>query len=338
MEIKTNYPLKSLNTFNLNVDGKYFIEVASSDEIAPAYNFAKDKELPLLVLGGGSNLLFRDDFQGLILKVNIKGIKIIDQSGEYVIVKVGAGEVWDDFVDYCVKNGFGGIENLSIIPGSVGASPVQNIGAYGVEMKDYFKELEYYNFETGEIKTYQNQDCRFDYRSSIFKNTLKGKGVVTSVTFKLLLKPNLKTTYGTIQQQLDKMEVEEFTLKTLREAIIQIRRSKLPEPDEIGNAGSFFKNPIISSERYQAISMKYPDLVAYPQNDGSVKLAAGWLIDQAGWKGYREGDAGVHDKQALVLVNYGNASGSEIFNLSEKIRKSVIDNFGVELEREVNVV
>ena len=230
------------------------------------------------------------------------------------------------------------MENLSLIPGNVGASPIQNIGAYGVELKDHFHELEFYDFATGEIRNFNNSDCCFGYRDSIFKNELKEKGVVLSVIFKLDKFPKFKTGYGAIKEELDRMEVIKLTAKNIRNAVINIRRSKLPDPDEIGNAGSFFKNPVVTNQKYNELLAKFPNLAFYKQNDGSYKLAAGWLIDQCGWKGYRKGDAGVHKNQALVLVNYGKASGTEIVKLSEEMMYSVNEKFGVGLEREVNVV
>ncbi len=338
MEIQTNYSLLSLNTFGIKVDGKYYTEVASVGEIAAAMKFAKEKQLPVLVLGGGSNVLFKNRFRGLVLKIDFQGISVLEKNEDEVIIKAGAGENWDAFVEYCVENNFNGLENLSLIPGNIGASPVQNIGAYGVEMKDYFKELEFYSFESGELTVFSEKDCDFGYRSSIFKNQLKGKGIVTSVTFKLSLKPSFNTGYGAINAELKKMNVKELSLDSMRKAVIQIRESKLPDPEIIGNAGSFFKNPVVSEGKFADLKKEHGDLVAYAQDNGTFKLAAGWLIDRAGWKGYRENDAGVHSKQALVLVNHGNASGKDIFDLSEKIKSSVFEKFGVELDREVNVI
>ena len=338
MEILANYPLKSLNTFNIKVDGKYYTEVASEEEITEAMQFIEKQQLSLLVLGGGSNVLFTRDFPGLVMRINLRGIDLVSETAEEVLVRGGSGENWDDFVGYCVGKGYGGLENLSLIPGSVGASPVQNIGAYGVEMKDLFESLDFLDFQSGHVRTFNNADCRFGYRNSIFKHELKGKGIVLSVTFRLSKKPAYETGYGSIREELDKMGVTELSIGALREAVIRIRRSKLPDPDEIGNAGSFFKNPTIEAGQFEQLSKEFPGLVSFPQPGNRFKLAAGWLIDQCGWKGYREGDAGVHARQALVLVNHGSASGAAIFRLSEKIRESVMQRFGVGLEREVYVL
>ena len=337
MEIFHNYPLKSLNTFGIDVDAQYFTEVASIEELTQAYEFIKSENIPFLILGGGSNILFMKDFKGLILKINLKGIDIVSEKENEVIVKAGAGENWDELVDFCINKSYGGLENLSLIPGCVGASPVQNIGAYGVEMKDFFVSLDFYDFSSQKIKMFKKADCQFDYRNSIFKNELKGNGVVTSVTFQLDKSPQLKLDYGSIREELNSMSVSQPTIKSVRDAVIRIRQSKLPDPAEIGNAGSFFKNPVVSSEKHHQLKTDFPNLVSFNQKDGSYKLAAGWLIDQNGWKGKRFGDAGVHKNQALVLVNYGKATGKEIFELSENIVESVQSKFGVLLEMEVNV-
>lgn len=338
MEIKTEYPLKTLNTFNIKVDAKYFMEVASPADIRQGVDFAKTQNIPLLVLGGGSNLLFTKNFDGLVMKVNVNGVKIVREDEDFVFVKVGAGEIWDDFVAYCVENNMAGLENLSLIPGNVGASPVQNIGAYGVEMKDLFESLEYFEFETGKTINFTNSECQFGYRNSIFKKKKKGKGLVLSVTFKLRKIPEFKTAYGAIREELTRLGVDKPTLKAMRNAVINIRNSKLPDPEEIGNAGSFFKNPTVPAEIHNLLAGEHPGLVSYPQAKNAYKLAAGWLIDQCGWKGYRKGDAGVHENQALVLVNYNNATGREIYELSQNIKESVMNTFHVELEREVNVI
>jgi len=338
VEIKNNYPLKSLNTFNINVDGKYYTEVASVDDIREAVGFANERNLPVLLLGGGSNILFMDNFSGLVVKVNIGGKEVIKETNDHIFVKAGAGENWDEFVKYCVDRGFAGIENLSLIPGNVGASPIQNIGAYGVELKDHFDSLEYYHFEQDKIITFRSEDCQFGYRNSIFKNELKGKGVILSVTLRLDKEPSIRAEYGSIKDELASLKVTDYTIAAIRQAVINIRQSKLPDPAVLGNAGSFFKNPEVSREKFEALKRDFPGIVGYPVENGNVKLAAGWLIDQCGWKGYREGEAGIHKNQALVIVNHGNAKGKEIFNLSEKVLQSVADKFGVELVREVNVV
>jgi len=338
MEIKENYNIQHLNSFDIKVDAKYFTKVASILKLQEAIGFSEQYNLSVLILGGGSNLLFTQDFQGLVVKINLKGISLRKEDENHFYVKACAGENWDDFVKFCCDSGYYGLENLSLIPGNVGASPIQNIGAYGVELKDHFYELEFYDFATRKIRNYNNSDCNFGYRNSIFKNELKQKGVVLSVTFKLDKIPKFKTGYGAIKEELDRMEIIKLTVKDIRNAVINIRRSKLPDPEEIGNAGSFFKNPVVSNEKHSELSKRFSELVSFKQQNGTYKLAAGWLIDQCGWKGYRKGDAGVHKNQALVLVNYGKTSGNEIVKLSKEIMHSVNQKFGVELEREVNVV
>ncbi len=338
MKIMENYSLKSLNTFGLKVDAKYFAVVASLDEIKQAGKFADKKAVSLMVLGGGSNVLFRGDFPGLIVRNNLKGISVIDETDDFVFVKVMGGEVWDDFVSFCVGNGWGGVENLSLIPGSVGAVPIQNIGAYGVELKDNFFELEAWFWKTSEMKIFSKNECEFEYRSSIFKKKLKGDVIITSVTFRLNKKPKFKTDYGAIKNELKNINNGKISVNNVRNAIINIRRSKLPDPADLGNAGSFFKNPVVSLVKLSELKTEYPEIVSYQQVDGNYKLAAGWLIDKCGWKGKRVGDSGVHTEQALVLVNYGNATGNEILNLAKEIQKSVFEKFGVILEKEVNVV
>lgn len=327
-----------MNTFNIRVDAKYFTEVASIQEMQEGIAYAKHRNMHTLILGGGSNLLFTKDFNGVVLKINLKGTKLINEDDKHFYVKVYAGENWDNFVNYCCEVGYDGLENLSLIPGNVGASPIQNIGAYGVELKDHFYELEFYNFDSKEVRIIKKSDCNFGYRDSIFKNELKNKGVVLSVTFKLDKSPTFNTNYGAIHEELERMGVNDVSAKDIRNAVINIRRNKLPDPEEIGNAGSFFKNPVVTFEKYKELLEKSPNLVSFKQADGTYKLAAGWLIDQCGWKGYRNGDAGVHAKQALVLVNYGNAKGSDILALANEVSDSVYSRFGVELEKEVNII
>ena len=338
MEIKEHYNIQSLNTFGIRIDAKYFAAVASIKEIQLALSFASKMMVPILILGGGSNLLFTKDFNGLILKINLKGISLLKEDDQHFYVKACAGENWDDFVNYCCESGYDGLENLSLIPGNVGASPIQNIGAYGVELKDHFYELEFYDFNSQEVKIIKKEACEFGYRNSVFKNKLKQKGVVLSVTFKLDKNSTYNTDYGAINDELDNMGVKDCTAMDIRNAVIKIRRSKLPDPEEIGNAGSFFKNPVVTYEKYKKLLEKFQNLVFFKQNDGTYKLAAGWLIDQCGWKGYRNGDAGVHAKQALVLVNYGDANGAQILSLANEVSNSVFAKFGVELEKEVNII
>lgn len=338
MEFLQNIPLKVFNTFGIEVDAQWFVRVASAEELKEAIAFAQEHKLQVFILGGGSNVLFTADFNGLIIHMKFSGIKIEEQTAEHVIIKAGAGVIWDDLVAWTVNHNFGGLENLSLIPGSVGAGPVQNIGAYGVELKDNFHSLEFIHFETGQIQEFNREQCKFDYRNSIFKQELKGKGAVISVSFKLDKNPEINTSYGTIQDELNKSGTIIPGIAQVRNAVIEIRKSKLPDPAVIGNAGSFFKNPVIEKSQFENLIRQYPKIVAFHQDDERVKLAAGWLIDQCGWRGYRKGDAGVHDKQALVLVNFGKAKGKDILELSEKIQVSIYDRFGVTLEREVNVL
>lgn len=278
------------------------------------------------------------DFPGLVLQNNIKGIENIDESAEHAFIKVGAGEVWHKFVRHVIKCGLGGVENLSLIPGFVGASPIQNIGAYGVELKDVFHELEAVDLQGGNVKVFSHEECRFGYRDSIFKQEAKNKYVITSVTFRLDKIHKLNTTYGAIEEELKSMGISKPTINDVSNAVINIRRSKLPDPAEFGNAGSFFKNPEIPLEDYNVLKKAYPDLVAYKTGENKMKLAAGWLIEQCGWKGKIVGNVGMHRKQALVLVNYGNAGGEELISHARKVQKSIEDKFGVLLEMEVNII
>ncbi len=335
---RENYSIKSLNTFGIKVDAKYFAEVASLQDIIDINHFIREKQVPYLALGGGSNILFTKDFEGLVIKIDLKGIELVSEDSVHYYVKAMAGENWDDFVKYCVERNYAGLENLSLIPGNVGASPIQNIGAYGVEMKDIFHELKMFDLHIGRTTVMKTDNCRFEYRNSIFKNELKGKAFILSVTFRLDKNPVFRTEYGAIREELNKMGVRELSIQNIRNAVINIRRSKLPDPKEIGNAGSFFKNPTVSAKVHDELKNRFPQIVSFPQPDGKYKLAAGWLIEQCGWKGKRLGDAGVHQKQALVIVNYGNASGKKILELAAEIKKSVSDRFGVEIETEVNIV
>ncbi len=299
---------------------------------------------PLLILGGGSNLLLTKNFDGLVLKNDIRGITELHEDNEYVYIKAGAGENWHQFVLYCIVRNWAGLENLSLIPGNVGASPMQNIGAYGVEVEDLFWDLEAFHIREKKVVTFTNNDCRFGYRESVFKHQFKGQFVILNVTFRLRKRPRYNTSYGAIEQELEKMGIKELSIKAISDAVIRIRTSKLPDPKVTGNAGSFFKNPSVSKAQYEQLHNRFPELVAYPNADGSYKLAAGWLIEHTGpvagisWKGFRRGDAGCHERQALVLVNYGKAKGEDIYQLSEDILQSVKAVFGVELEREVNII
>ncbi len=338
MTIKESVELQQYNTFGLSATAQTFVELKSVEE---AHLFFREQKLnDFLILGGGSNILLTKNYEGTVIKNEIKGIDILEDSAEEIRLKVGAGENWHDFVLYCVNKNYAGIENLSLIPGNVGAAPIQNIGAYGVEVKDVINSVEVIEIATAQSHSFSNKECQFGYRTSIFKNIHKGKYFITSVNFTLRKTPNFKTAYGAIQNQLKTNGIEEkdLSIKAISEAVIQIRQSKLPDPKELGNSGSFFKNPVVSIEKKDVLLAKFPNMPFYPLADNKAKLAAGWLIEQAGWKGYRSGDAGVHKNQALVLVNYGHASGQEIYALSENILNSIREKFNVELEREVNVI
>ena len=334
--ISPNKSLKPFNTFGIDANSEGFATFSSVDELRSVIEECKDSEL--LILGGGSNLLFTKDFEGVVLKNEIKGIEIIHEDDAGVLIKAGSGEVWHEFVLACIDKGLGGIENLSLIPGSVGASPMQNIGAYGVEIKDVFHELEAFHIESGEVHTFSKEQCQFGYRESVFKRALKGQYIITSVTYRLSRKHDINSSYGAIEQELSNMGVASPTIRDISEAVITIRSSKLPDPNEIGNAGSFFKNPVVEPEVLAKIQKEYANVPNYPAPNGKIKLAAGWLIDQAGWKGKTFKNYGVHKMQALVLVNYGGCSGKDIFNLSEEIIQDIHQKFGVILEREVNII
>jgi UDP-N-acetylmuramate dehydrogenase len=338
MQIQENISLKPFNSFGINATARYFGRFSSEDDLQPMLDSGIQSQRPALILGGGSNLLLTKDYDGLVLKNEIMGIKEVHEDNEYVYVKAGAGENWHRFVLYCIERNWAGVENLSLIPGNVGASPMQNIGAYGVEIDDVFWDLEAYHLQEKKIVTFTKNDCAFGYRESVFKRQYKGQFVILNVTYQLRKNPRFNTSYGAIEQELERMGVKELSIKHISDAVINIRSSKLPNPAEIGNAGSFFKNPTVSKEQYNALKSSFGHIVGYANMDGSVKLAAGWMIEQCGWKGFRKGDAGCHTKQALVLVNYGNASGNEIYDLSEEILQSVKEKFGVILEREVNII
>jgi len=335
MQIQENISLKQFNTFGIDVLAKQFISFHNVDELQEALKASTNGER--LILGGGSNILFTKNVNGLVLKNEISGIELLHEDDEFVYVKAGAGENWHQFVLHCINNNWAGVENLSLIPGNVGASPMQNIGAYGVEIKQVMRELEAFHIRDQKLMTFSNADCEFGYRESVFKRTFKNEFVILNVTYQLRKHPVFHTSYGAIHTELEAMGVQQLSIQAISQAVINIRSSKLPDPKLIGNAGSFFKNPTIAKQRYEELKGQYPSIVGYSNVDGSVKLAAGWLIEQCGWKGYRKGDAGCHAKQALVLVNYGNAKGLEVYELSEQILQSVNEKFGVQLEREVNI-
>lgn len=335
--ISENISLKPYNTFGMQVHARWFAEARNTDTLRDIFSQPQWQQRSRLILGGGSNMLLTKDVDALVVHNLIGGINVVLEDSDHWYVRAGAGVNWHSFVLDCIANGRAGVENLSLIPGSVGAGPMQNIGAYGVELKDVFDSLEAFHIGEGYLRTFTPDDCRFGYRESVFKREFRDQFIITSVTFRLSKKPNFSTSYGAIQQQLEKTGVTELSIKAVSDAVIAIRRSKLPDPAVTGNAGSFFKNPVISAEKHQTLKAEFPGLVSYAAGS-DYKLAAGWLIEQCGWKGFRRGDAGVHPLQALVLVNYGSAKGSEIFDLSSEILESVKQKFGVDLEREVNII
>lgn len=334
--IVQNFNLKQFNTFGMDVRASEYTEIIDESQLPDLLRLIGRYDGKVLFLGGGSNVLFTSDYEGLVVRMATKGIEIVDQDDTYVYVRGMAGENWDDFVQFCVERNFGGLENLSLIPGNVGSSPIQNIGAYGVEMKDTFYMLDAVSLRTGEFREFFSDECSFGYRSSVFKHELKGQYLILSVTFRLSKRPELNTSYGAIPAEIEAMG-EVPSVRSVARAVTSIRRSKLPDPLELGNAGSFFKNPVVSNQQFNEIRTAYPDIPAYAADNGT-KLAAGWMIEQCGWKGYRDGDAGVHARQALVLVNFGKASGNQIYSLALQIIDSVRSKFGVDLEPEVNIL
>lgn len=338
MEIRENTPLLPFNTFRVNAFARYFAEISSEAELIELISDKRFINLPKLPLGEGSNVLFTGDFNGLVMKISISGITLKHLDDTHTIVEVKAGEPWHGFVEYCLGHDLGGVENLSLIPGLAGAAPIQNIGAYGVEIKDVLLGVTALDLGNGQHISLNNEECRFGYRDSIFKNELKGRTVVTSVRLKLSRDSKIKTAYGVIERELETMGVTNPGIKEVSEAICRIRNAKLPNPAIVGNAGSFFKNPVIPNRQFEELRENYPDLVGYPEDDSHTKVAAGWLIDKAGWKGKRHKNCGVHHRQALVLVNHGGASGEEILQLSEDIGKDIYSKFGIMLQREVNLV
>lgn len=342
MNIEHDKSLKHFNAFGIDVLASHFAVFKDEGELAEllAYKipYSQSPIRNITILGGGSNILFTKNFKGIVLKNEMSGIEIVMEDDDHIYVKAGAGENWHGFVLFCLENNLAGVENLALIPGNVGASPMQNIGAYGVEIKDCFYSLDAFHIADKRMVTFSNKDCEFGYRESVFKNKHKWEFVICSVTYRLNKKPTLNTSYGAIQQELEAMNVQDITIQSVAKAVMNIRSSKLPDPKVIGNAGSFFKNPEIDTGLFEKLQSSFPGIVGYKLENGNVKLAAGWLIEQCGWKGYRKGDAGCHAKQALVLVNYGNAKGSEIFDLSSEILESVKNKFGVQLEREVNIL
>ena len=338
MEILQDVSLLPYNTFGINVFSKYFGSVTSTDEVLELLDWLRDNNNIDLVIGGGSNILLTKNFEGLVMKNEINHIEIIKEDAAAVWLKVGAGVVWHEFVLYCLKNNYAGIENLALIPGCVGASPMQNIGAYGVEVKEVIERVTTVEKATGKITEFSKEDCEFGYRESIFKNKFLHQFIITDVTYKLYKQPQFNIGYGAIQQELDAMKIQELSIQNIAQAVINIRTSKLPNPKVIGNAGSFFKNPSVSKINFERLKEKYTDIVAYENTDGTMKLAAGWMIEQCGLKGYRKGNAGVHAKQSLVLVNYGNATGDDILEIKNIVIEAVMEKFGIVLSPEVNII
>lgn len=337
MKIQKNISLKPYNTFGIDVSAKMFASVSNTTELEEVLRLYPEKKR--LILGGGSNMLLTKDFEGLAIKIDFKGIQVVKEDDSWVYVEAKAGENWHEFVLWCLKRNYGGLENLSLIPGNVGTAPIQNIGAYGVELKDHFENCEALNIKTLKTQVFNRDDCEFGYRNSIFKNAEKGKYIISSVTFKLSKKEHdLHINYGAIRSELDHMQVSNPTINDISKAVISIRQQKLPDPKEIGNSGSFFKNPIISKDQYQSLLENFPQMPSYPVSDNEVKVPAGWLIEHAGFKGKRLGNFGVHKNQALVLVNYGNAKGSDILNLAFLIQKTIKKIFDVTIEAEVNIL
>ena len=335
MNIEENISLKNYNTFGIDVTAKRFISIDSVYQLQELLKVEKD----IFLISGGSNMLLTKDIEKLVVHIDIKGVSIDHENENEVFLTVNAGENWHEFVLWCVDNNYGGLENLSLIPGNVGTCPIQNIGAYGVEVKDTITKVETLHIETSKLVQFSNEECKFGYRNSIFKNEVKGKYIITSVSFKLTKQNhNFNTSYGAIEAELASKNITKPNLKNISDAVIAIRKSKLPDPKEIGNSGSFFKNPVITKAHFLTLQKTYPEIPSYIISENQVKVPAGWLIEKAGFKGKRFGDFGVHKKQALVLVNYNNATGKDIYNLAETILKEIKSKFDIKLEIEVNVI
>jgi len=333
-----NISLKPFNTFGIDVKARYYAEADSMESLQDLLSAALKKNLPVFILGGGSNVLFTQDFVGLVIRILIPGVKVLREDSENIWLQVGAGENWHQLTMHCVEQNWGGLENLSLIPGTVGAAPIQNIGAYGVELKDALEEVHALRIADGSSHVFNNADCHFGYRNSIFKNSHRNQFIVCAILLRLNKNPKLQISYGAVAETLKKMGNGQPTLRAVSDAVMQIRRSKLPDPREIGNAGSFFKNPEISEEQFNILLNKYPEMPHYVLGNKQIKIPAGWLIEQCGWKGKRSGNVGIYPKQALVIVNYGQATGAEIKNLAEQIQNSVYDKFAINLVTEVNII
>ena len=337
MNIISNFPLKKYNTFGIEAFAKKFVAVHSVDDLKKVLE--ENKSEKKFILGGGSNMLLTKDIDALVIHIDLKGKKIIKEDENFVWIESQAGENWHELVLFTINQNFGGLENMSLIPGNVGTTPVQNIGAYGTEIKDTFVSCEGINIDTQEVKTFSKEECNFGYRESIFKHEVKDQFIITSVVFKLTKRNHkINISYGDITAELEKQNIKNPTLKEVSNAVIAIRQSKLPDPKELGNSGSFFKNPIISRNLFNKVKLKFPEIKHYDVSESEVKVPAGWLIEQAGFKGKRFGDAGIHKNQALVLVNYGNATGQEILNVSKEIQKTIFEKYGIHIEAEVNII
>ncbi|MDX1671542.1 MAG: UDP-N-acetylmuramate dehydrogenase [Balneolaceae bacterium] len=338
LQIQEMASLKPYNTLGVEAKARYFVSIKQTEQLQQLVRHDLYNKNRVLVLGEGSNILFADDFDGLVCHIAIEGKEVIGEEGDRILLKIGGGENWHRLVGYCVEKGWGGIENLSLIPGTVGAAPIQNIGAYGVELEEVFEWLDAVHLSSGKVERFHKQDCNFGYRDSIFKNELKGTYAVVTVCLGLSRKPDPVTSYGAVQEKLEEKGIENPTIADLSEVIIEIRQSKLPDPSDVGNAGSFFKNPIIEEEQYQSLKKEYPDMPGYPVKEKRIKVPAAWLIEETGWKGKVRGNAGTYSQHALVIVNHGGATGGEILELAEQIQESVADRFGIALTPEVNII
>ena len=336
--IQENIPLKAFNTFGLAAKARFFCEISSIDHLKTVLSDSRWHNIPKLMLGGGSNILLTQDFLGLVLKIQIQGINKIAEDNNHVWVTAGAGESWHDFVLYCLANNYAGVENLSLIPGTVGAAPMQNIGAYGVELTQVFDRLTAVRISDGQTQIFHHADCHFGYRESIFKNHLKNQYIIADVTLRLNKAPQFHIEYGELRHALADQQASKLTIKAVSEAVIKIRTQKLPDPKIIGNAGSFFKNPLVTVEKFKSLQLSHPHIPHYPVDPDHYKIPAAWLIEQCQWKGYREENIGVHQHHALVLVNYGNGSGLAIQELAKAIQISVLEKFAIEILPEVNIV
>lgn len=339
MKVLENISLKNHNTFAVNVNAKYYVEINDEKSILELKDFIQTINSKILLLGHGSNILFTGDFDGIVLSIKIHGIKVIEENDDSALIEVGAGEKWDDFVSFAVNSNLGGIENLSLIPGTTGAAPIQNIGAYGQEVKDTIHSVKGIFLDTYEKQIFSNSECNFSYRNSLFKSILKNNFLITRVFFRLKKNPGITTSYGSIEKQLKDMgkNLNKLNISDLRESIIKIRESKLPDPAKLGNVGSFFKNPSISMEKFLQLKEKYPGIIGFEADDKTVKLSAGWLIENCGLKGFKAGNVGIYEKQALVIINYGEASGKEIFDFSKLVKEKILNKFDVLLQEEVNI-